>query len=769
MTWRHVLTHVALPAAAVVAAVGLLAPMVNAGPYRERIRVALERSLHRPVKVGEAHYSLLRGPGFEIKDVLIGDTPAAGAEAFAYVGSLEAVVRLTSLWTGHLSFSTLRLNDATVNLVKAPDGPWNVQEYLLGAPASANVPAIEIRSTRLNFKFGDTKSIFYLSDADVDVYPASNGAIGVRFSGSPARTDRPAQGFGSISARGLFRPGPDGHNRLSMGVQLEQSHISDIMTLLAGHDPGVHGLVDALLHLDGSLSGIAITGHLNVADVHRWDLMPAQGEGWPLRLRGTLNLPGQTLDLETEPAQGQTGPVALHLGVDGFLRTPRWSVEATLKDAPASPMAAAARHFGAPIPNGAAITGVWNGTISYDNQSGWTGNAVLTGASVAGMTIGRGELALSGNEASFGPAEVTLASWHTVEASLRYSMLAPRLTAHVATERLGVAEAQQVSQVLSAAPIPLLPSCREGAWSGEADYSVVAGEEGTWTGKYELQGGEIALPDLAAPVRLAATVSFDEGRLQMTRMRGRVGRIHFEGDLHTDANATRLRLVAPELDLADLAHAMRPLVGGQESLLARLRLRRREAPAWLADRTLEGSIEVGSLVAAGEAMGSAKAQFVWKGTSLELENLSWKREDAEGGGKLAVSFAAIPRFRLSGHVDGLSWREGTLRFEGTLAAAGSGEALVDSAVAQGTFAAESVQLATDTTFDQMTGAFHLTFAGGQSRLRLDELQAAQGAEVFTGRADTQDDGKILFELASARRQIHPLAGGLHFGPGAEAP
>jgi hypothetical protein len=768
MTGKRLLTRIVLPASALVVAIGLLAPMVNAGPYRERIRAALERSLHRPVKVGEAHYSLFRGPGFEIKDVLIGDTPAAGPEAFAYVGSLEAVVRLTSLWTGHLSFSTLRLNDATVNLVKTSAGPWNVEEYLTGAPASANVPAIEIRSTRLNFKFGDKMSNFYVSDADVDIYPAPNGAIGVRFSGSPARTDRPAEGFASVSARGLFLPGPDGRNRLSMGLQLEQSHISDLMTLLLGHDPGVHGLVDASLHFDGSLSGLEIAGNLNLADVHRWDLMPAQGETWPLRLQGIVNLAGQTLDLETQPAEGKTEPITLHLAVDGFLRTPRWSVDATMKDAPANPMAAAARHFGAPIPDGSPITGVWNGTIGYDNAKGWSGSAVLTAASVAGMAISRGELTLNGGDASFGPADVTLPSGHTVAASLNYSINAPRLSIHVSTSHLAVAEARQLSAALGASAVPLLDSCRTGAWSGEASYTVAPGEDGAWAGRYELQDAEIDLPDLAAPLRLAAVVSFGDTRLQVSRIRGHVGKIHFEADFRSAADTSRLRLLLPELDLADLAHLMRPLIGGQVGLLARLRLRRREEPAWLAGRDLAGTVEVASLLASGVPLGSAQAQLNWKGPSLTLDNITWQRDDAEGSGKLAVNFAAIPRYRLTGRVQGLDWRDGTLRFEGSLTAAGAGTSLVESTVAQGTFAAENIQLATTAAFDQMTGTFHLAFPGGQTTLRLDNLQAAQGAEVFTGHADTQDDGRILFELASARRQIHPLAAGLHFTAATEA-
>jgi len=54
------------------------------------------------------------------------------------------------------------------------------------------LPALYVRSGRINFKFGDTKSVFYVTDTDLDVSPPSalSGQWRVRFSGQPARTDR---------------------------------------------------------------------------------------------------------------------------------------------------------------------------------------------------------------------------------------------------------------------------------------------------------------------------------------------------------------------------------------------------------------------------------------------------------------------------------------------------------------------------------------------------------------------------------------------------
>ncbi len=96
-----------------------------------------------------------------------------------------------------------------------PSGPWNIQPLLDHPPRSRHsrsptVPDIQIRGGRIDFKFGDTKSVFYISDADVDVYPNENGEVVIRFSGAPARTDQASQSFGELTARGLLRPGANG-------------------------------------------------------------------------------------------------------------------------------------------------------------------------------------------------------------------------------------------------------------------------------------------------------------------------------------------------------------------------------------------------------------------------------------------------------------------------------------------------------------------------------------------------------------------------------
>src|SRR5262245_11143454 len=87
----------------------LVAPFLSADHYGQRISEALEASLGRKVKIGEAHFDLFRGPGFTVSRVEIAEHPAFGVETFAFVDSLDARLKLSSLWTGRLAWASLRL------------------------------------------------------------------------------------------------------------------------------------------------------------------------------------------------------------------------------------------------------------------------------------------------------------------------------------------------------------------------------------------------------------------------------------------------------------------------------------------------------------------------------------------------------------------------------------------------------------------------------------------------------------------------------------
>ena len=73
----------------------IAAPYLSGDRFAPRIQAALESALGRKVEIGAIHFSVFAGPGFSVDNVVIHENPAIGIEPIAYVGSLEAVPRLT--------------------------------------------------------------------------------------------------------------------------------------------------------------------------------------------------------------------------------------------------------------------------------------------------------------------------------------------------------------------------------------------------------------------------------------------------------------------------------------------------------------------------------------------------------------------------------------------------------------------------------------------------------------------------------------------------
>jgi hypothetical protein len=180
-----------------------IAPFINAAAFGPAVRRALEISLGRKVDFEKIYFSLFPVPGFSLQSVTIHEDPRYGLEPFAHASGLEVRLRADKLLLGQLRLSTLRLVEPSLNLVKRGDGTWNVVDLVerLSAPRRMPLslfPAIEVSSGRIDFKLGTRKTTLYIADSDLSIYPERSGRVIVRFSGSPARTDRAGNGFGHL-------------------------------------------------------------------------------------------------------------------------------------------------------------------------------------------------------------------------------------------------------------------------------------------------------------------------------------------------------------------------------------------------------------------------------------------------------------------------------------------------------------------------------------------------------------------------------------------
>ncbi len=747
-----------------VLAVGVAVPYIDANGYRTRIQNALERALHRKVSVGKVRFNLLTGPGFTVEDVTIADDPSIGIEPMAYVESLSARVRLTTLWTRRLSFSNLRLDNPTVNLAKSESGVWNFQ--LLGgqkgvAPASAaqQFPSIQVRSGRINFKFGNYKTIFYLADSDLDIEPLSSDRLDVRFSGQPLRTDQAAQNFGRLLARGTWSGGGSGPGELDVNAELERSSVTDIARLVEGHGIGIHGIVASQAHIAGPVNNLQVNGTLRLEDVHRWDLLPSKSGGWDLDYRGTADLQGQRVALQTDRKQDPDIPVLLRFRASDYLTDPKWAAMLELKDAPVSGFVEVARHMGAALPEGFAADGKVAGLIGYSRPGGMQGQFEVHDSSVSlrnagALDLRRAEFVVDGDKVSIRPSTVALADGQSADVEGEYDAGTGQVDLHVTTREMNVAELHTGSgRLFGLSGVPFLESCRQGTLRGSLRF-LRDGDEAAWSGQFDVRNARIDVDGLKEPVRFAsASVNISGPRMSVTRIRGRVGSVPFQGSYQREraGQTDRMSIEIADAELGELQTLLLPSLKRDTGLLARFRFRSIQVPEWLRSRRIDGTVRIDKLTFGDQEWKLGAARLVWDGSSVDLSGISAEQNGAEASGQISVDMrGALPRYHASGRLENIEYRDGTLTVDGSLDSSGFGEDVLSRVQGTGEFSGENLNLAPEVQFRTISGSFEIQSGG---KVKLLGVQAIQGLESYSGQGITQADGRLVLDLTTGKRQV----------------
>jgi hypothetical protein len=750
-------------------ALAVAVPYVPADFLRPSIERALERGLGRKVEIlGGINLTLFPGPlprpGITLDRVTIAEDPRAGIEPLAYVESLGASVRVLSLFQRRLEFSSLNLDDATINVVKTDAGPWNFQFLSEGGSASSNrIPAIRMRGGRVNFKFGDTKAGFYFNDADLDVSPYSDGSVDLRFGGAPSRTDRSTQDFGRFFLRGTAAPGSQ---RLDLQVDLERSSLQETLRWISPGGFGVHGTVALTAQLSGAPSHLDVSGQMQVADVHRWDLLPNEAGGLKVGFGGTLDLRGERLDLQTTASPGNT-PVVVRFRSWDYLKTPHWDAGADLQQVPLATLLAIGRHMGAALPEKLEAQGAVSGSVTYNQQEGMQGRVVLRDAS---LMVPDGEpveapvatLDIAGPSVILEQTAVHIGEKQSADVEGSYNLDPPRsLDLKITTKGLSVA----ATRSFGLEAIPLLDQSPEGTasqatWRGWARYL-----DGDWSGESEIQNARIAVDGLADPVVIkSAALSLTGTRVTLSRLRASAGAIAFTGSYRFEpaeqpTDKTRpdiFDLKIAEADATELARLFAPALVRDRGFIARtLRLgANAPLPAWLKAIRAEGVVTIGSLTSGDMRFAGVSAKVAWKGPMVRLTELNGSSDPAEFAGDLSVDLGTgIPQYRFDGKVTDIAYKGGMLDLDGTLDAEGEGVSLFESARAEGLLRGRSILFAPDADFRTVTARFEMQGGGAASRWKLSNVEVNQSGESLAGSGTSQADGRIVLELTNRGRPL----------------
>jgi hypothetical protein len=745
--------------------VGLMVPYVNADRYGQRLKDSLERALGRKVEIGRVRFNLFKGPGFSVErdkgpGVVIHEDPAIGLEPIAYVETMEVRPSLLALLGGKFRIASIRLEDASINLAKSgpaeEPGRWNFASFV-DRSVMSSMPAVQIRNGRINFKFGDTKSIFYLTETDLDISPpgvssGSGSGWNVSCTGQTARTDRSGHGLGLFSLKGRWFVAPE---RVDLNLTLDRTSLGEWMALLRGEAGAVHGTVTSRLHLGGPIHNIGITGRLTIEDVHRWDLLPPSGQGWPLDVQGTLDLAGQRLELETFSAGKELLPLSVRLRATDYLSQPHWAVAVNWNRFPLEPLMDLAAHMGAQLPPNLKLSGTMEGAMVYarggrlEGELGFHDTAVTTPNSPplrfehAYLVLGQGHVRLSPAVVHTGDDQADVEADYAIEPN----------TLDLAIH----SDAMKVESLRAQGTLPSLPwleQVKSGKWSGDLHYRRET-EKSAWTGRLQITDAELPVTGLADPVRFkSARLQVDGERVAVDQVAASVGKVAFRGEYRHDpalARPDRVRLRAETLDAADLEAELLPSLRRDRSLIARA-LGRSNVPDWMKDRAVEGTVQVDDLVLGAAHLANVRAGLRWDSARVELDGLQARLDRAAITGRLIIGLrGAQPTYRLAGRLKGLNWQSGKLDAEATLQTSGTGAELLANLKSEATFTGSALDFGAAPPWRTVSGSCNLAWA---PRLRVTDLSLKTAEdETYTGKGAALEDGRLVIQLSNGAKEM----------------
>ncbi|MFP5276456.1 MAG: AsmA family protein [Acidobacteriota bacterium] len=271
-------------AVVLVLATILVPPFINIGRYKSRITQAISTSLGRPVRLSSVELRLFPWPSFVLTNLSVAEDPAYGSEPVLHADTVRANLSLWSLWRRDLEFGSIHVENASLNLVHAAPGRWNLDPLFRTAaahPGSAfragRLPYLEATDSRINIKDGAEKLPFSLINTDLSFWQESPGDWRVRLRGQPARTDVALElgDTGIVRLEASLRRAPELRN---MPVQLDldwrEAQLGALARLLTGSDTGWRGNLTGEAHVDGTPDAAQVTVRLRATGVHRAEFAP---------------------------------------------------------------------------------------------------------------------------------------------------------------------------------------------------------------------------------------------------------------------------------------------------------------------------------------------------------------------------------------------------------------------------------------------------------------------------------------------------------------
>ena len=282
-----------------ILAILVVPPFLSVSRYKSRITSLMASSLGRPVRLSQVRVRLLPRPGFVLYDLSVDEDPGFGAEPLLHASTVTASIRLLSLWRGRLEISEVSVDEASLNLVRSPEGSWNLEPLFrtaatkAGASAGSAVhaplfPYIAATNSRVNFKNGVEKLPFSVLNTDLSFWQESPGVWRLRLRGQPARTDVTLDlaDTGVVELNASAQRAADLRQMpVHLDLEWRDAQLGQLTRLVTGSDAGWRGDLRGEIHVDGTADSAKVTTQLRAAGVHRAEFEPASPDGFRRQLR----------------------------------------------------------------------------------------------------------------------------------------------------------------------------------------------------------------------------------------------------------------------------------------------------------------------------------------------------------------------------------------------------------------------------------------------------------------------------------------------------
>ncbi|MBZ2180614.1 MAG: AsmA family protein [Acidobacteria bacterium] len=756
----------------------LLLAALTAAPFWKVDRLApvlaasLERALQRKVEVGAVRLHLLTGPGFTLRDVVIHEDPAISAEPLAYVTSLVVRLRLSALLRGALEFSALRLEEPSVNVMQTATGRWNVQALLQNSAQTpgGDLPDLAVRGGRLNIKLDGTKSIYYFTSTDLDFSAQDGGqSFEIWFRGEPARTDRPAQGFGQVTGRGRWLRPESGEPRLEIDYRLEPSAIEEWTSLLASRNIGLHGRVESRGRLAGPVTAMQVTGQLTLSGLHYWNQPPRSGQ-LQIGYQGLWNLSQHEFRIATGAQPDNALPLRASLAVESYLSSPRWRAELEPRRLPLGLAVGWLRPGGEHFAD-LQMEGLLTGQVAIGHDHPAAGQLSVEAISLAdkGVEFLKTDnltIAVGGGRMRWQAPAVNMGQQGMAAVEYEWNWLDREAAGSLQAKSVSVEQLRQLAALAVEKP-PLVDELKRGQVRGQIRFHRPADAPAEWSGVFQLSEAVAAIPEFAEPVEIRqAAVELRGERLAARGIAARAGKVAWTGDYQYDPGQRRPHRFAarlPQVAASELEKLLAPALARERGFLARtLGIGEGSVPDWLASRRAEGTIAIETLNAGPATLRGLEATVQWDASRVTLPRLRFRWGDADVEAELAIDLQkARPVYTANGRATAIPWQGGKVNLLWRAESQGTGADVVRNARLSGEATGEQAQ-AGEFLARRFRARFGLRADAGQPALDLDGLEAETAQGTWTGKGRTLREGKLAVDLTLGDRetklsgQLYPL-------------